>query len=142
MLDHVYITISNPFSYEVITDECFLSEFAFIPLKIHNVLTPLKNILDPAMKFSRNDIKSGVVAFACFLVYGIIVGTARQSSLLFIASITRFNIDREQASFAVVLLYATRNAFAALMAECSYSTTWYRQSQVQLTILRLYSTQK
>ncbi|GFY57329.1 uncharacterized protein TNIN_319661 [Trichonephila inaurata madagascariensis] len=67
------------------------------------------------MKFSRNDVKSGVVALACFLIYGILVGTARQSSLLFIASIARFNIDREQASFAFVLFYATRNAFGPLI---------------------------
>ncbi|GFS65025.1 uncharacterized protein NPIL_259991 [Nephila pilipes] len=67
------------------------------------------------MKFSRTDIRSGVVACTCSVIYGLLVSVARQSSLLFIASITRFNIDRESASFPFVLLYATRNAFGPLI---------------------------
>ncbi|GFQ70431.1 uncharacterized protein TNCT_709511 [Trichonephila clavata] len=59
-------------------------------------------------KFSRSDIRSGIALAMCFSLFGILSGIPRLSSLLFVASISRYNVDRKQASFPFVLLYAVR----------------------------------
>ncbi|CAL1280863.1 unnamed protein product [Larinioides sclopetarius] len=63
------------------------------------------------MKFSPSDIRSGVTAATCFFIYGITASIPSLSSLLFVASMSRFNIDRARASFPFLLCYTVRNAF-------------------------------
>ncbi|GFY59191.1 uncharacterized protein TNIN_465861 [Trichonephila inaurata madagascariensis] len=66
-------------------------------------------------KFSRSDIRSGIALAICWFVFGILSGIPRLSSLLFVASISRYNVDRKQASFPFVLLYATRTGSGPLI---------------------------
>ncbi|GFX63178.1 uncharacterized protein TNCV_3895031 [Trichonephila clavipes] len=66
-------------------------------------------------KFSRSDIRSGIVLAICRFIFGMLSGIARLSSLLFVASISRYNCDRKQASFPFVLAYAARNGIGPII---------------------------
>ncbi|GBL99045.1 hypothetical protein AVEN_227549-1 [Araneus ventricosus] len=66
-------------------------------------------------KLSKADIKSGIAGFLGFITFGLIMGTTRTSSLLFVEAITRYNIDRERASFPFILCYMIRNTIGPLV---------------------------
>ncbi|CAL1296333.1 unnamed protein product [Larinioides sclopetarius] len=66
-------------------------------------------------KLSKEDINSGIAGFLGFVTFGLIMGTTRLSSLLFVAAITRYNVDRERASFPFILCYMTRNTIGPLV---------------------------
>ncbi|GBL99035.1 hypothetical protein AVEN_227540-1 [Araneus ventricosus] len=66
-------------------------------------------------KLSKEDINSGIAGFLGFVTFGLILGTTRLSSLLFVAAITRYNVDRERASFPFILCYMTRNTIGPLV---------------------------
>ncbi|GBN28041.1 hypothetical protein AVEN_83701-1, partial [Araneus ventricosus] len=66
-------------------------------------------------KLSQTDIKSATAAVTCSFIFGILMGTPRLSSLLFVASMTRFGVDRQRASFPFFLCYTIRNASGPLI---------------------------
>ncbi|GBO41718.1 hypothetical protein AVEN_157324-1, partial [Araneus ventricosus] len=61
------------------------------------------------MKVAQETISGGVAIFACCVLYGLFMGTIRMSSLLFVACIARYDVDRKRASFPFVLAFAVRN---------------------------------
>ncbi|KAF8770051.1 Monocarboxylate transporter 1 like protein [Argiope bruennichi] len=61
------------------------------------------------MGISQDTINGGVAITACCSLFGLFMGTVRLSSLLFVACISRYNVDRQQASFPFVLAFAVRN---------------------------------
>ncbi|GBN50497.1 hypothetical protein AVEN_3569-1 [Araneus ventricosus] len=75
----------------------------------------VKSLQSPEMKFSPSDIRSGVAVATCFFICGILLGTTTLSSLLFVASMKKFNIDRERASFPFLLCYTTKNVFGPVI---------------------------
>ncbi|KAF8771516.1 Monocarboxylate transporter 6 like protein [Argiope bruennichi] len=66
-------------------------------------------------KLSKIDINSGVAGFLSFLILGFVMCTTRVASLLFVDAITRYNVDRERASFPFILCYMTRNSIGPIV---------------------------
>ncbi|CAL1293456.1 unnamed protein product [Larinioides sclopetarius] len=61
------------------------------------------------MMVSQEAINRGLAIFACCVLYGLFMGMVRMSSLLFVACIAQYNIDRKRASFPFVLAFTVRN---------------------------------
>ncbi|GBL99034.1 hypothetical protein AVEN_227539-1 [Araneus ventricosus] len=66
-------------------------------------------------KLSQDDINSLIAGLLSFVLYGLMMSTSRLASLLFVDAITRYNIDRERASFPFLLCYTTRSAIGPLV---------------------------
>ncbi|XP_055953688.1 monocarboxylate transporter 2-like isoform X1 [Argiope bruennichi] len=67
------------------------------------------------MKFSASDIESGIAVVSCTFIYGALVATPFLSSLMFVASMSKFNIDKEHASLPFLLCYTIKNAFGPVI---------------------------
>ncbi|KAF8771521.1 Monocarboxylate transporter 12 like protein [Argiope bruennichi] len=99
------------------------------------------------MKFSASDIESGIAVVSCTFIYGALVATPSLSSLMFVASMSKFNIDREHASLPFLLCYTIKNAFGSIfglkkiilfgsfLSSAAIGACFFAEDMVTITIL-------